>query len=604
MAKHISLDGFAKEESVFPMTPWIVILIIMLGVVGGGGVCWPYLRRTSRHRATERQDAMNHRLVAAFAGALEAAASFDPDFLTRIVRQTERLAKALALPADEMQEMAAAARLHRIGLLGVPGHILHHCGPLTGGEEAMIREHAGIAADLLDAIPLPPCVARTVRHQMERWDGAGFPDRLTGEQIPRGSRILAVAGSYCELRQRTGDRAPLSHADAMVLLGKQSGRRFDPAIVAAFRSLPEDSSVARDGDVSPRTTSALGRIASAQHETLGLYALASAITSSLHTEHIANTLLTCTRSLIPCASYALFLPDEDGEYLRARAALGVNERRLLGSLAQVGAYLTGRAFSRCEATTASFLADDLLLRDVSDPWIPFRSTLIVPLTYDNRPLGTINLYSEEPDAFGPGQQRVLRMIAMQAGRALHNANSFMAVQETAYTDALTGLRNARYLREFLEKESNRARREGTQMAVLNIDLDNFKPINDLYGHARGDQTLRDVAKILQNYVRNYDLAARYAGDEFVVVLAQASREVAEAVSVKLKQAVAQYSDSRRTEDPKFPKVGISVGIAVFPDDSEDVQGLLCRSDFAMYQDKESHRCGRPAVLTLDSADIA
>ena len=129
---------------------------------------------------------------------------------------------------------------------------------------------------------------------------------------------------------------------------------------------------------------------------------------------------------------------------------------------------------------------------------------------------------QQPDAFGSDAQRAVKLLATQASRAVDGALRFDAVRETAFTDALTGLRNARFLREYLDRELNRASRDGSLLAVLNIDLDNFKLVNDRLGHARGDQTLQEVAEILRAHVRNYDLAARYAGDEFVVVLARST----------------------------------------------------------------------------------
>jgi diguanylate cyclase (GGDEF)-like protein len=340
---------------------------------------------------------------------------------------------------------------------------------------------------------------------------------------------------------------------------------------------------------------ALEDIAAAQRETLGLYTLAQSLAGTLHLEVLTYTLLKCTREIVPCAACVLFLPEEDGEMLRAHAASGVNERHLLGSLAQVGSYLTGRVYSRGEMMRASFLPDDLILREVSDPWVPFRSTLIVPIMSNGKCSGTINLYSEEPDAFGLDAQRVLRLVATQAGHAIDNARHFNEVQESAYTDALTGLRNGRYLREFLEREINRSNREGTPIAILNIDVDKFKLVNDRYGHSTGDQALRDVAEILSGHVRNYDLAARYAGDEFVVVLSRSNRLAAEVVAVKLKKAVERHVQKLAARHIDFPPMGLSIGVAIYPEDAADMQGLLCRSDAAMYADKHARKAAREAV---------
>jgi diguanylate cyclase (GGDEF)-like protein len=111
----------------------------------------------------------------------------------------------------------------------------------------------------------------------------------------------------------------------------------------------------------------------------------------------------------------------------------------------------------------------------------------------------------------------------------------------------------------------------------------------------GDQILRDVAEILNTHVRSYDLAARYAGDEFVIVLSRAGRLPAEVVAEKLKRAVERHAHKLMAKDPSFPNLGISIGIALYPDDATDLQGLLCRSDAAMYADKRDRHAERNAA---------
>ncbi len=571
----------------------------------------------------------------ALAYAIEASDPYNIGHLDCVQRTVRTLGNTLRLGQEEMTALRAAALLHTVGRLGVPDHILHKAGALTAEEQEKLRSHPVLAARILASIPFPWPVVPLVRHYAEHWDGTGYPDNLKGEDIPLGARILAVASAHSALMRPRSFRPAITEEEAMSEVVSRSGSQFDPSVISAFlRVVEADQALAVDSlpvqdvpsasvrrkrsrrsalpaaDILPSARlsqpeekarasgdvrDALDDIAAAQRESLGLYTLARTVGSSLHLEAVGNTLLQCTRDIVPCSVYVLFLPEDDGEFLRAHAAIGVNHRHFLGSLAQNGTYLTGRAFGRGEIITASFLADDLILRDVSEPWVPFRSTMIVPLSNGGTTVGTLNLYAEEPNAFGLDAQRVMRLVSTQAGRAIDNARRFAAVQETAYTDALTGLRNARYLREYLDREINRAMRESVSLAVLNIDLDNFKPINDQFGHARGDQTLREVADILAFHVRNYDLAARYAGDEFVVVLGQAGRKAAEGVAAKLKQAVERHGQRLCARDAGFPQLGISIGVALYPEDATDMQGLLCRSDAAMYSDKQNRKSTRSAA---------
>jgi diguanylate cyclase (GGDEF)-like protein len=594
-------------------------IVLYSGGVAALGVAGLLLRRGwNRQKAAleaqirqerERGHHLCFSTIEALSAALEASWPDHQGHQERVLQCVTRLSRLMDVEPDEAMALRAAALLHTIGRLGVPESILNKPGKLTPEEQEKLRMHPVLGARILASIPFPWPVVALVRSQAEYWDGSGYPDGLKGTEIPLGARILSVANAYSALLQPRPYRPAMSPVEALAQIEARSGSQFDPAVVAAFRMVAaeiradsetgivslEDASNDREITVPARRSpaslarAALQDISAAQRETRGLRRLAEAVSQSLHLEAVCDTILKCTREILPCSACALFLYEESEGNLRAYAAQGTNERHLLGSVARAGTFLTGRAFSRGEIVRASFLAEDLLLRDVSDPWVAFRSTLIVPLFANGIPIGTLNLYSEMPEAFDTDSQRVMRLVATQAGKALENVRRFADVQENAYTDALTGLRNARFLREYLEREMNRALREQSSLAVLNLDLDNFKPINDRCGHARGDQTLRDVADILQSLVRNYDLAARYAGDEFVVVLARAGAVEAEVVATKIKIAVERYSERHKARDPEFPGVGISIGVALYPNDALDMQSLLQRADGAMYADKNQRR---------------
>jgi len=550
--------------------------------------------------------------IESLTAALEAQDPYNRGNLECVLRTVSATSRWLRLPADEIAALRAASLLHNIGRLGVPDHLLHKADALTPDEQEKLRSHPVLGARILASIPFPWPVVPIVRHQAEHWDGTGYPDGLAGHAIPRGARILAVATAFSALLHRRPFRGPFSPAGALAEIERRSGSQFDPEVVETFlqvvRDIPVEDlerlqgadiaagqALAVRGQGAAEARSALEDIAAAQRETLALYALSQAVTGSLHLEEVCNTVIESALRLVPCAACVVFLPEEDNEYLRAHAAIGINSRHLLGSLARVGTYLTGRAYFRGEMAGASFLADDLILRDVSDKWQPFRSTLIVPLVANGQVTGTLNLYAEGPDGFDADVKRIMRLLATQAARAIDGALRYDAVRETAYTDALTGLRNGRYLREYLDREVNRASRDGSSLAVLNIDLDNFKQVNDRFGHARGDEILQEVAEILRAHVRNYDLAARYAGDEFVLVLVRTSRAAAESVAAKIKAAVDRHGHRLVSREPTFPLIGLSVGVAVYPDNGLDLQSLLCNSDAAMYSDKTTRKIERAAA---------
>lgn len=176
----------------------------------------------------------------------------------------------------------------------------------------------------------------------------------------------------------------------------------------------------------------------------------------------------------------------------------------------------------------------------------------------------------------------------------------------AFHDQLTGLPNRSLLDRDLDVAIDRAARSGTAVAVLYLDLDGFKPVNDALGHEAGDAVLRAVADRLRACTRAHDLAVRIGGDEFVVVLTDLARPgivQAEAVAANLERAIAAPVRIGEAETA----VTVSVGIGVYPDDGEDGARLVARADAAMYRDKGGRegdgRGGGPAPPEVDPAAL-
>jgi diguanylate cyclase (GGDEF)-like protein len=152
---------------------------------------------------------------------------------------------------------------------------------------------------------------------------------------------------------------------------------------------------------------------------------------------------------------------------------------------------------------------------------------------------------------------------------------------------LTGLPNTRFMVTHLSGELARAERLNTEVSLLVIDLDDFKEINDTYGHHVGDRALRDVAQVLRAVIRPYDICVRYAGDEFIVVLAGCGRDEAENKRQELQQAIGNTVFEAR---PGMPiPLSISAGSAVFPHDGDSYESLLAKADSRMYRDKVARK---------------
>jgi diguanylate cyclase (GGDEF)-like protein len=223
---------------------------------------------------------------------------------------------------------------------------------------------------------------------------------------------------------------------------------------------------------------------------------------------------------------------------------------------------------------------------VNDPkkFTTLRSTLAVPLEGLNGVVGVLAMYRTDADAFAADHLRILLAVSSKIALSVENALKYQQAEDSATTDYLTGLPNARSLFVHLTRELARCRRTGTSLAVMVCDLDNFKQINDLYGHLEGDNLLRNFALHLKDICRGYDYVARMGGDEFVIVAPGLSAEAANEKASRLNQLAMEAGHKIAGRD----LVGMSVGTAFCPEDGFDVERLLSEADRRMYSMKKVH----------------
>jgi diguanylate cyclase (GGDEF)-like protein len=195
--------------------------------------------------------------------------------------------------------------------------------------------------------------------------------------------------------------------------------------------------------------------------------------------------------------------------------------------------------------------------------------------------------------------RLLESVSQHASSALNNALTFEKTKESALVDPLTELPNARGFYMMLEQRIAEGQRMGREsLAVMSLDLDDFKNINDQFSHAIGDRVLASISGVIRKELRQMDILTRYAGDEFVAIMPMASGSVAGAIAERVRKAVENQHFSVRTG--KTVRVGVSVGVACFPEDGETTEALLTEATGRMQRDK--HR--RKSVLTLANTPVA
>jgi diguanylate cyclase (GGDEF)-like protein len=217
----------------------------------------------------------------------------------------------------------------------------------------------------------------------------------------------------------------------------------------------------------------------------------------------------------------------------------------------------------------------------------YRSTATFPLIKGEELIGALALYSEEDRQYSADEMRLLETISAHAATALHNALVFERTKESALTDNLTGLPNARYLYSFFDQERSRAERHGYPLALMMMDLDGLKNVNDSYGHAAGDEVLRQVAHIVRSQLRTGDTLIRYAGDEFAAMLHRATPEVILDLKLRVQSAVDSFEHEVRPT--RVAQVGISIGYAAYGADGHTIDELMEVADQRMYEDKIRRR---------------
>jgi putative two-component system response regulator len=483
--------------------------------------------------------------------------------------------------------------LHDIGKVGIPDAVLLKPGKLDEQELTIMRTHASLGAQTLEAslqrfpnVQFLQMARDIAMHHHEKWNGSGYPRGLVGEKIPLAARIVALADVYDALTSRRVYRDAMTHMQAKTLILQERNAHFDPDVVDAFLAVEKQfisiHERFRDDEQEERTMSETSSAAK-REKTADTRASDSALVvddDPIVRDLLLNFLNSHGMDAIVCAdgreALAVMelqnprliisdweMPGLDGlEFCRrVRSRIGSDHVHFIMLTVHTSKDELARAFDAG--------VDDFLAKPFNDAELMARI---------RTGLRAISLYDELAR-----QHRGSRELNEQ----LTSFNR--RLEKLAITDDLTGLYNRRQAMHRLEEHWALCERYQRPVATISLDIDHFKQINDVYGHAGGDLVLCEIADILRACVRSTDTVCRIGGEEFLIVLPYQTQQEAEICAHRCRQAVAERHFKFGEQ---VIRATISAGVASRRKEMGQSAELLVDGDEALYAAK---RAGRNAV---------
>lgn len=323
--------------------------------------------------------------------------------------------------------------------------------------------------------------------------------------------------------------------------------------------------------VALRNSVLFGELQSARDELQALHEAAHALGASLELSAVLESLVSVTCRRFGYDRSAILLPDDHGD-LRVRAASGSGQAA--GTLIPRWDGVEGRAAQDRQP---------VMVTAVDGGALP--ATLAIPLVRDDRVIGVFSVGTRDPERLGGRARNTLTTLAEYALVAIENARLYEQTRHQAATDSLTGLANHRAFIQGLDQELERCRRYTLPLALVMIEIDRFKRYNDAYGHLRGDEVLRLVARTMEReHRRQIDVVARYGGDEFMVLLPHTPRTAAADVAERIRRTV---ESTPLLVGREVTSVTVSLGVAGFPEDGDTTVTLIDAADRNMYRVKQA-----------------
>lgn len=320
--------------------------------------------------------------------------------------------------------------------------------------------------------------------------------------------------------------------------------------------------------------------------------IGKALTSSLKLSDVLNVVMEQISDLLKPKNWSLLLVDEETNELSYEIAVGPGADKLKTVRLKTGEGIAGWVANNRVPLLVPDVTKDARFSSKADRTTRFKtkSVICVPLKIKGKCLGVIQLINEfQENTYSDEDLLLLTTLADYTAIGIDNANLFDKVNELTIIDDLTKLYNSRYLHRCLDYEITRANRFNQDLSMIFFDLDYFKQINDEHGHICGSKVLVESGDIIRKMLRAVDVACRYGGDEFVIVMPQTSKKNALVVASKLRMA---FKKNVFLKDEVINcRMTASFGVASFPENARSKLELIHLADKAMYVVKNNNRDG-------------
>ncbi len=586
----------ATEYSVSSVYATIIVIVygfhqyVVFAVAPFLGVVWGWTklhqsRMKQAEKHLEEQEQLYLRTVESLALAVDAKDQTTYGHIRRVKSYAMGLAKLCGLKdQNELKAIETGSLLHDIGKIAIDDYILNKPGRLSKKEFEKVKMHAAAGDEILQQVCFPYPVAKYVRYHHERWDGLGYPDGLSGEDIPLGARILAIADAFDAIRFSRPYKLSVSTDEAIEILRAQAGTVYDPSLIQIFTNhIGElEQTAIKESESAPQLSfrryseidNAFSIISSnfaAPHdipaELVQLAELCSTISGYLRLNDILPMVSQRLQPLVPFSTCIFYLKNSD-DLVEATYISGSFSKLLQGQTIEMGKGISGwvAAYRKPMINANPALDFQGMRGDLTS----LTAAVVVPIVEEDESLGTISLYANDPISYGQDDANILQalasILAPLISEEINNASSI----SQDIIDPTTGIHRISYLTAIGPQLISSAGSSRAQISLIYIEIRNLAQIIRVFGSNLGNLILKSVADRIKPELRETDILVRYGQQGFVAFLPGVRTDQALRCAERLKR---QIRFEALTPGQGFT-IDCQTGVSYYPKDGSTVFALL------------------------------